>query len=189
MSVYNGQTTRRTFNTCHNVNTLEDSGEEYAFTIGQSASGDNVVDVIVGGVELKGVLTNSGASVNVVDQDTWEMLKKHKIRCHQSYKSDRHIYSYAASELLKIIGIFSAVIEVGHFAVEGKFVVIAAQGRPLLGYQTATDLGVLKTGLPLRDNVNTVADDDLMQLMQTRFSACFQGVGELKDYQLKLHVA
>ena len=147
-----------------------------------------VVDVIIGGVELKGVLIDSGASVNVIDRETWEMLKQHKIRCQQSYKSDRRIYSYAASEPLKIVGIFSAVVEVGHSAVEGKFVVIEAQGRPLLGYQTATDLGVLKTGLQLWNNVNMVAEDDLMQLMQTRYPTCFQGVGKLKDYQLKLHV-
>jgi len=77
-------------------------------------------------IELKGVLIDSGASVNVVDQDTWEMVKKHK--CHQSYKSDRSIYSYAASEPLKTIGVFFAVVEVRHSAVEGKFVVIEAQG-------------------------------------------------------------
>jgi len=52
-SVNKGQTTRRTFKTRHNVNTVDNSGEEYAFTIGQSAAGDNVDDVIVGGVELK----------------------------------------------------------------------------------------------------------------------------------------
>ena len=186
-SVNTGHTRRRTFNTHHNVNTVDDSGEEYAFTIGQSAVGDNVIDVIVGGVELKGVLIDSGASVNVVDQDTWEMLKKHKIRC-QSHKSDKRIYSYASSEPLKIVGTFSAIVQVRQQEAEGKFVVIEAQGRPLLGYQIATDLGVLKTGLGLRANVNTVADDDLMQLMQTRFPTCFQGVGKLKDYQLKLHI-
>lgn len=37
----------------------------------------------VGGVDLP-MLIDSGASCNIVDEDTWEMLKEKKIKCFSS---------------------------------------------------------------------------------------------------------
>ena len=54
----------------------------YAFTVGvgQPTSGSEV-DLKVGGVTLPAVLIDSGASCNVIDQATWEVLKKKSVQC------------------------------------------------------------------------------------------------------------
>ena len=55
----------------------------YAFTVtvgvGQPKSGSEV-DLKVGGVTLPAVLIDSGASCNVIDQATWEVLKKKSVQ-------------------------------------------------------------------------------------------------------------
>ncbi|XP_060078269.1 uncharacterized protein LOC132557760 [Ylistrum balloti] len=53
-------------------------------------------------------------------------------------------------------------------------------GPALLGRDTAMELGMLRIGV---NSVNVVTDDLL-----DKYSACFNGIGKLKDYQLKLHI-
>ena len=53
----------------------------YAFTIGVGyPTNGSEVDLKVGGVMLPVVLIDSGASCNVIDQATWEVLKKKSIQ-------------------------------------------------------------------------------------------------------------
>ena len=66
----------------------EDEDDEYAFTVGfgesRETSSSETVDLEVGGVILSGVLIDSGSSCNIIDQTTWEKLKKKGIK----YKSE-----------------------------------------------------------------------------------------------------
>ena len=48
----------------------------------KSSNGSSgVVDLSVGGVQLKNVLTDSGATCNIVDLATWESLKQKGVKC------------------------------------------------------------------------------------------------------------
>ena len=49
-----------------------------------------------------------------------------------------------------------------------------------MGRKTAMELGVLRLGL----GVNTVNTPDIDE----KYKACFEGVGKLTDYQVKIHV-
>ena len=46
-----------------------------------SNSSSGVVDLCVGGVQLKNVLIDSGATCNIVDRATWESLKQEGVKC------------------------------------------------------------------------------------------------------------
>ena len=57
--------------------------DNYAFVLDtkRSNGSSGVVDLSVGGVQLKNVLTDLGATCNVVDRATWESLKQKGVKC------------------------------------------------------------------------------------------------------------
>jgi len=67
--------------------------------------------------------------------------------------------------------------------------IIVESGRCLLGYSTATDLGIVRvdpTGTLGTADCNAV-DDTFVGELKAKYSSVFKGIGKLKDYQLKLH--
>ena len=119
--------------------------DEYAFSIGTNRKGllnsSAVVDLVVGGVVVKKVLIDSGASCNIVDKQTWEGLKKQGIQC-ESRKESRKLYPYGSTKPLETLGVFKSKIQCGCEEIEAEFIVIAGKGRTLLGREAAVQLGV-----------------------------------------------
>ena len=73
--------------------------------------------------------------------------------------------------------------------VSAQFIVVK-RGRCLLSYSTAIDLGVLHVSaapIPVAENCNIVGDP-CVESLKARFSSVFNGIGKLKNYQLKLHI-
>ena len=157
------------------VDKVEDD-DEYAFSIGHDSGA--VVDLVVGGVILRRVLIDSGASCNIVDKHTWENLKKQGIEC-ESRKESRKLYPYGSTKPLETLGVFKAKVQCDREQIEAEFIVIAGKGRSLLGRETAVQLGVLSLGL-LANNVEVSLMD--------QYPECFQGLGKLKDFQAKIYV-
>ena len=52
---------------------------------------------------LPGVLIDSGASCNVIDQATWEVLKKKSVQC-ESKKSSEKLFAYTQKDPIEVIG-------------------------------------------------------------------------------------
>lgn len=163
----------------------------YAFTIGDVNTGR--VKVRVGGVPLY-MLIDSGASVNVIDKETWTDLKRQNVICVSSTaKPAKSLFAYGCTEPLKTAGVFTSEVSIGDQKCKADFVVIKSKGVPLLGLQTATQLCVLK----IREDVNSVdvsgTDNTRSSLitkmkakLETEFSDVLEGVGKLKDHQIKL---
>lgn len=152
---------------------------DYAFSVHGNGTHSGMIEITVGGVPLK-VLVDSGASTNIIDTGTWERLKLLKIKC-TSKVCERELFAYGSKQPLELLGSFQCetkVVETGK-CIHAEFVVIKGQGQPLLGRDTAMRLGVLKVGV----GVNLVCDD-----IKKLFPECFEGVGKLKGYQVKLHV-
>ena len=82
-----------------------------------------------------------------------------------------------------MIGTFTADLSLGSKSVSADVTVIKGKGEPLLGRESATELGILKLQVPL----NCVVRVDQSE-MTTRFKDLFTGIGKLKDFQLKLQV-
>ncbi|XP_068707557.1 uncharacterized protein [Montipora foliosa] len=64
------------------ANQIPEEPEEnyYAFVVKCGGDLSGVADLCIGGVQLKDVFINSGATCNIVDRDTWESLKQEE-RC------------------------------------------------------------------------------------------------------------
>ena len=137
------------------------------------------VAVFVGGVPVEMVI-GSGTSANVIDKNLWENLKKKHIKC-TSRRNTKKLYAYGSIAPLTVIGTFTAEVNIAGKHVTAEFSVIEGKGEPLLGRKTAIELGVLKLQVP-EQYVNNVTD------RVASHRVLFQGVGKLKDYQLKLHI-
>jgi len=152
--------------------------DEYAFTVNSAISPEKI-DVTVGGVVVA-MLIDSGASTNVIDKNLWSKLKQDKIKC-VSRKSDKKLYAYGSKQPLNVLGTFSALARVEGKETEAEFVVINNEGAALLGRETAIQLGVLKLGT----RICTVTSNETIM---SDYKEIFEGVGKLKNYQIKLHV-
>ena len=135
-----------------------------------------MVTVVVGGVHLPNVLIDSGATCNLLGQGTWEWLKSQKIQC-QTRKEAKALFPYGNTKPLPTLGTFSTDImstDTGETC-KTDFVVINGDGRCLLCRETA-EKPVVNT------IVNTEAD------IKEKYKELFNGVGLLKDYELKLNI-
>ena len=113
---------------CHN----EEEEPVYAFTVG--GRNEEKMEVTVGGCKLN-MIIDSGASTNIIDKETWEWLKKNKVKC-ESARSSRKLYAYASQTPLDVIGTFSCEVSAGSNTASAKFCVINGEGDPLLGKGT-----------------------------------------------------
>ena len=90
------------------------------------------IEVTVGGCRLNDVIVDSGASTNIIDKETWEWLKKNKVKC-KSARSDRELYLYASQMPLEVTGTFCCKVVAGGNSVNAEFLLINREGDPLLG--------------------------------------------------------
>ena len=107
-------------------------------------------------------------------------LKKKHIKC-TSRKTTKKLYAYGSTTPLTVIGTFTADVNVTDRHVTTEFTVMEGKGEPLLGRKTAAMLGVLKLQIP-EQFVNSVTG------RVARHNVLFQGIGKLKEYQMKLHI-
>ena len=89
-------------NVCHVT-----KGKNFAFTVQSGVRDIPTVAIELGGVQLEGVPVNSGSTCNVIDRETWKVLRKKKIKC-KSWKSNKKLYSYGSEEPLNTAGEFKA---------------------------------------------------------------------------------
>ena len=83
---------------------------------------------------------------------------------------------------MPVVGTFEANIKSGvtnKFKV-AQFCVVDGQDGNLIGYETATDLGLLR----IVNSVSAPQVDDIVG----EYKDCFEGLGKMKDKAAKLHV-
>jgi len=165
------------------VDTQDDQGDpEYAFAGGNKKQ--EKIEVTIGGCKLS-VVIDSGASTNIIDKQTWEWLKRNKVKS-KSARSDKTLYAYVSQTPLDVIGTFSCEVSAGSNIVSAEFCMINGKGDPLLGRETATSLDVLKIGIDIAA-VNT-SSQTIGEVLQEKYPIVFSGVGKLKDRAVQLHI-
>lgn len=96
------------------VSKEKEEEDNYAFVLdtksGNGSSG--VVDLSVGGVQLKNALIYSGATCNIVDRATWESLKQKGVKC-KSRKCEKKLFAYGQTKPIEIVGTFESEINCG----------------------------------------------------------------------------
>ena len=129
-----------------------------------TGSSDGIVDLKVGGVDLKSVLIDSGASCNLMDKATWEELKAQNVDA-VSHKSSKKLFVYGQTEPIEILGTFEAKItcDVTSVSCENQFTVIKGKGTTFLSKGTAEKLNVLHVG-PVRLGIYRSLPRELMRM-------------------------
>ena len=181
------------------LDTDDDSDEdedqwEYSYSVtcfGVNSSGDDaMLQAKVGGVNLK-LMIDSGASCNIIDQDSWEECKRRQISgiC---LKTNKKIFAYACEKPLEVLGKFSTTVVLSNGnSCSTYFYVVAGKGMPILGKNTALKLSVLQLGLQSKvQSLKTETQDHCSKLEEYKgkYPAVFKGIGKLKDYELKLRI-
>ena len=178
---------KRAYNVEDSSGNSEPEERQHAFHVGTGSS-NGIVDLKVGGVDLKSVLIDSGASCNLMDKATWEELKAQNVDA-VSRKSSKTLFAYGQTEPIEILGTFDAKItcDVTGVSCEDQFTVIKGKGTTLLSKGTAEKLNVLRVG-PVRPGVYSITSEGTDADVREQFPEVFSGIGKLADFQLKLHV-
>ena len=118
--------------------------DQLAFTLNVNACKLQRTDVMVGNIKTRFII-DSGADCNVIDLKTYEQMKTRNIKVNRSVKGGPKLFSYSAKTPIDVIGQFWANIEshTGKVSNDVRFIVVDAVAEPLLGLESATDLGIL----------------------------------------------
>ena len=140
------------------------------------------------------MLADSGATMNVIDESTWNILKANNIIC-KSCKSSDILKAYAQRKHLKVKGTFDCHIKSGSHTAHTTFNVIKGTGIPLLGRKTATELSVLRVGYDLdiasvdHEKVENKHNLTTQQIkVKQLYPELCTGVGLLKAKQVTKHI-
>ncbi|KAL9974552.1 hypothetical protein ACROYT_G011601 [Oculina patagonica] len=144
---------------------------EFAFSVGQPSGREKqiggLVTLVVGGVNVPDVLIDSGATCNVMGQQTWDLLKLKEIKC-ESRKAAKELFAYRGTEPLPTLGSFTADVMLAGSNVRCRtdFVVVKGNGRTLLGRETAELLSLLRVG---PSQANSVTSGQLESDIRERY--------------------
>ena len=170
--------------------------DEYLFVLRNSAE-QHTVPVTVHGVEIP-VIVDSGASVNVPDSLAFQRSQGFSLS-----KTDLRVYPYGSSSPIPVKGIFETHLSSGATGLStlARFVVVEnTNAGSLLGKDTAIALGLLRVGPEKEDAIRSVVysfpatratlpsqPSSRVEELVTQYSSLFEGVGKLKNYQLKIN--
>ena len=159
----------------------ESTDEEYTYRIALHSVRDKaqpLTEVIIEGKTVK-CLIDSEAGVNVVDTYTFNQMENVHIS-----PTSKKIYGCRSTEPLPVVGSFEANIKpwvTNKFKIT-QFCVVDGQLQDgnLVGYETATDLGLLR----IVNSASAPQVDDIVE----EYKDCFEGLGKMQDKTAKLHV-
>ncbi|XP_029957004.1 uncharacterized protein K02A2.6-like isoform X2 [Salarias fasciatus] len=102
----------------------------------------------------------------------------------QLVPADTKIFPYGCTTPLSLVGMFRCEVKANDKQTLCRFYVKSGKGCSLLGYDTATQLGLINVVNTMSTpQPSTVAD----KLVKDN-PELFRGIGKLKDFQVKLHI-
>ena len=127
------------------------------------------------------MVLDTGASTDIIDKATFEFItRRHPVTLQPA---STRLFAYGSHTPLKTLGKFDALIESKTKYTMSTIHVTDGQSGSLLSYNTARELGLITLQL------NTLAEKPLTSLqLRERFPNLFQGIGKLKDIEVKLHI-
>ncbi|XP_062610190.1 uncharacterized protein K02A2.6-like [Saccostrea cucullata] len=166
------------------VNNLDNgsSDEEYAFGLQICATKSlPIANVKINGIKVD-MLVDSGASVTVMDESTFERVSRKKpIKLS---KSNAKVHAYGTKAALPIRGKFRAEIESKLRIIDTEILVVKSASGCLLSCADAQKLGLISITINAVDQNERTDQSSILM----RFADRFEGIGKLKDFQVKLHI-
>ena len=110
---------------------------------------------------------------------------------------NKRVYAYASVEPLQLKGKYSFNMQVPQTqkSLYTEFYVMCGKAATLLGHEASELLGVLRVGVSINscdvksnEAQSPANQTDKKALLKTKFPKVFQGLGKLKEFQLKLHI-
>lgn len=162
----------------HNSSSSDDA---YVFAV----DADEILELPQTHIKLNGssmlVLIDSGASANCVSETSFEKL----VPRPKLSPTKTKIYPFRSNVPLPVSGAFKCSVEKGQKKTMCTFFVIKGNGFNVLSYKTSKALGLIKVVTAVSSTLQcyTVADE-----LVESYPELFQGIGKLKDFQVKLHI-
>ena len=158
------------------------SDDEYLYTLGQGATSAKTptVPVQISGVAVD-MIVDTGASVDIVDEATFNKINHSKnVRLQPPTK---RLFAYGSKSQLSVLGKFETTVGFKSNQVTSTIHVLPGDSGSLLGYKTATSLGVIDL------HVNKVAaETPEHERLTAQYPNLFKGIGNLKGVEIKLHI-
>ena len=152
--------------------------EDYVYAVGEKKQPMCRLEIDGEYVEL---MLDSGASVNLVDEVTYQRIYKGKAKTLAQAK--RRIFSYGSLTPVPLLGTIHAKLTANFNTTSATLHVVKDSSGNLLGYDTAQRLGLLKI-------VNQVGIDPTgpEYLASGEFRDLFGGIGKVRGKVVKLHI-
>ena len=157
----------------------EDTDEEdYVYAVGEKRQPICRLEIDGEYVEL---MLDYGASVNLVDEVTYQRIYKGKAKTLAQAK--QRIFSYGSPTPLPLLGTIHAKLTANSNTTSATLHVVKGSSGNLLGYDTAQRLGLLKI-------VNQVGIDQTgpQYLASGEFRDLFGGIGKVRGKVVKLQI-
>ena len=133
-----------------------------------------VFDITVNGKALH-FLADSGASVNLLSESDFHTLNP----LPELKPSSNRITAYGSRSPLPVLGTFDADLTYENTTITAPICVVSGCERPILSWDACKALKILTT-------VNHVKT--LQEELKTEFPCLFNGLGNLNDRKIKLHI-
>ena len=164
----------------HNNVTSNSDDDECPFRV-QQFPNLPTTNINVDGLSIA-VVIYSGATVNIVDRDTYYDLRA--LKNVEIMPLNIRLFTYGSKIPLNILGTLTITVECAGKQVPAQFVVLNNRKTGcLLGHKSATQLDLLH----ITNSVSTQSED-ISSKVSAKFPKVFEGVGKLKDSQQTIHV-
>ena len=165
----------------NNVLTKDDSSDEEEYLFSLNKSTDITIKIDEMPVEF---LRDSGASINIIDDNTFNKLKR-SININLLPTTTK-IYAYNSHEPLQLKGVFYSNTEYkGNHYLAKIYVSANPNAGCILGRKASTELGVMK----LSDTINSIeTKDSYIDNLITEYKDLFSGLGKMKDIEIKFEI-
>ena len=161
----------------------DDSDHSYVFTLHKGHLVHSVykelpsASVIVHGTAIT-ALIDSGASVNLLDEQDFKALKK-----PPPLKRDTTIIkAYGIKEPLNTLGVFTTEVESTSKIACADFHVVHGNTGSILSYHTARELGLIHITNTIATSPSTAAE------LVHKYDHLFHGISKIKDHAVKLYI-
>ena len=136
----------------------------------------------IDGKEIE-VMLDTGTTVDILDEKTFQKFGQ------PLQKTRTKLFPYGSTKSLPVLGSFPALIEAPDRYCRTEFYIVRGGSGPLISSKTATKLNLIHFNESVRTEfVNQVEEESIEQKAKRDFPEIFEGLGKLKNVQVKLHI-